>query len=124
MSNSNESRHEPMPDGIIEQRVPLSQAEQDAHVRATRRFDLRRIIGALFVLYGAIVLIVGLADPTGDKAKTGGIAINIWTGIGMLIVGGLFFLWDHLRPVPAEDILASYAEEEEDRAAGEGRAEG
>jgi len=120
VSQSSSQSHEPLPEGMVSH-VELTPEEQDAHVRSTRRFDLRRIIGAIFVLYGVIVLIVGLADPTADKAKTGGIAINVWTGIVMFVVGGLFFLWDRLRPVPAEDILASYEEEEEERAAGEGR---
>jgi hypothetical protein len=82
--------------------APMTQAEKDAFVRSTRRFDLRRILGGLFVLYGVIVTIVGIANPAADTAKTGGIAINLWTGIGMLIAGILFFLWDRLSPVPAE----------------------
>jgi hypothetical protein len=101
----------------------LSDAEKDAAVRSTRRFDLRRIMGALFVVYGVIVLIVGLVDLGGDAETkmTGGIPINIWTGIGMLVLGGLFFLWDRLAPVPAEDIVRNLEREDEERAAGEGK---
>jgi len=121
VSQSSNQPHEAVPAGIVSHHLELTTEEQEAHVRSTRRFDLRRIIGAIFVLYGLIVLVVGLADPTADKAKTGGIAINVWTGVAMLVVGGLFFLWDRLRPVPAEDILASYEEQEEERAVGEGR---
>ena len=100
----------------------LTDAEKDAAVRSTRRFDLRRIIGALFVVYGLIVLIVGLVDLGGDNETkmTGGIQINIWTGIGMLVLGGLFFLWDRLAPVPAEDIVKNLEREEDAKAAGEG----
>jgi hypothetical protein len=100
----------------------LTDAEKDAAVRSTRRFDLRRIIGALFVVYGVIVLIVGLVDLGGDNETkmTGGIQINIWTGIGMLVLGGLFFLWDRLAPVPAEDIVKNLEREEDAKAAGEG----
>jgi hypothetical protein len=104
----------------------LSDAEKDAAVRSTRRFDLRRILGALFVVYGVIVLIVGLVDLGGDSETkmTGGIAINVWTGIGMLVLGGLFFLWDRLAPVPAEDIVRNLEREEEERAEGEGKLDG
>jgi hypothetical protein len=100
----------------------LTDAEKDAAVRSTRRFDLRRIIGGLFVLYGVIVLIVGLVDLGGDAETkmTGGIQINIWTGIGMLVLGGLFFLWDRLAPVPAEDIVRNLEREDDAKAAGEG----
>jgi hypothetical protein len=100
----------------------LTDAEKEAAVKSTRRFDLRRIIGGLFLLYGLIVLIVGLVDLGGDAETkmTGGIQINIWTGIGMLVLGGLFFLWDRLAPVPAEDIVKNLEHEDEAKAAGEG----
>jgi membrane-bound ClpP family serine protease len=88
--------------------------EQQKTVASTRRFDLRRILGALFVLYGVIVFVVGLV-ATGDKElrMTGGIHINLWTGAAMFVLGLLFFLWDRLSPVPAEDILKSEELEEE-----------
>ncbi|MGN6502767.1 MAG: hypothetical protein ACTHKX_07685 [Pseudolysinimonas sp.] len=100
----------------------LTQAEKDAVVRSTRRFDLRRILGALFVLYGLIVGIVGLTDLGTEAAgkQTGGIAINLWTGLAMLVLGGLFFLWDRLAPVPAEDIIRSLEREDDERREGEG----
>jgi hypothetical protein len=98
----------------------MTDAEKAAFVKSTRRFDLRRILGGLFVLYGIIVTIVGLADPAADTAKTGGIPINLWTGIGMLIAGILFFVWDRFAPVPAEDILGNVENEAQVKAAGEG----
>jgi hypothetical protein len=100
----------------------LTQAEKDAVVRSTRRFDLRRILGALFVVYGLIVGIIGLTDLGTEAAgkQTGGIAINLWTGLAMLVLGGLFFLWDRLAPVPAEDIIKNLEREDEERREGEG----
>jgi hypothetical protein len=95
-------------------------AEQLKHIRDTRRFDLRRIIGGVFVVYGIIVTLVGIVDPAADTKPTGGIAINLWTGIGMLIVGVLFFLWDHYAPVPADDIVTEELREAELRREGEG----
>jgi hypothetical protein len=82
-------------------------AERQRLIASTRRFDLRRILGALFLLYGLLVTIVGLVQGAADLQKTGGIAINLWTGIVMLVVGGLFLLWDRLSPVPEEDIVKS-----------------
>jgi hypothetical protein len=85
----------------------LSDAERRRLIASTRRFDLRRILGALFVFYGVIVTIVGLVQHAQDVAKTHGIAINLWTGIAMLVVGVLFFVWDRLSPVPEADIVRS-----------------
>lgn len=101
--------------------VRLSEGEKNELIRHTRRTDLRRIIGGLFVIYGVLVTLMGIIDPAADTAKTGGIHINLWTGICMLIIGGLFFLWDRLAPVPAEDIVASAESVEIKKAEGEGK---
>lgn len=92
--------------------------EEKQTVASTRRFDLRRILGGLFVLYGVIVTIIGVVNYGADVDRTKGIAINLWTGIAMLVLGVLFFVWDRLSPVPEEDILRN---EEEERAEGEGK---
>ncbi|MFJ3337683.1 hypothetical protein [Streptomyces sp. NPDC086766] len=66
---------------------------------AARIFDLRRIIGGLFVLYGVIVTITGLTDSQAAIDKAEGVNINLWTGIGMLLLGVFFLVWLKLRPV-------------------------
>lgn len=67
---------------------------------AARIFDLRRIIGALFVLYGVMLTIVGVTDDQAAIDKAQGVNINLWTGIGMLILGVFFLVWLKLRPTP------------------------
>ncbi|GGJ23836.1 hypothetical protein [Streptomyces brasiliensis] len=67
---------------------------------AARIFDLRRIIGGLFVLYGVIVTIVGLTDSQSAIDKAQGVNINLWTGLGMLLLGLFFLAWLKLRPTP------------------------
>ena len=101
----------------------LSDAEKRRLIASTRRFDLRRILGALFVFYGVVVTIVGLVQHTQDVAKTNGIAINLWTGVSMLVLGILFFVWDRLAPVPESDIIRS-EEAEPDANEAARRAEG
>ena len=70
--------------------------------RAANLFDLRRIIGGLFVLYGVVLTIVGLTDGPAEIHKAAGVHINLWAGIGMLIMGGLFLLWAFARPLGAQ----------------------
>ncbi|QOV37820.1 hypothetical protein IM697_05225 [Streptomyces ferrugineus] len=65
---------------------------------AARLFDIRRIIGGLFVLYGVIVTIVGLTDDDAAIDKAEGVNINLWTGLGMLLLGLFFLTWLKLRP--------------------------
>ncbi|WP_028804895.1 hypothetical protein [Streptomyces sp. 142MFCol3.1] len=67
---------------------------------AARIFDLRRIIGLLFVLYGLIVGITGLTDSDAAIEKAQGVNINLWTGLGMLLLGVFFLVWLKLRPTP------------------------
>jgi hypothetical protein len=67
---------------------------------AARLFDIRRIIGGLFTLYGIIVTIAGITASNADLAKAQGININLWTGIGMLALGIFFLAWTQLSPPP------------------------
>lgn len=68
---------------------------------AARLFDVRRVIGGLFVVYGVIVTIAGFTVSDADLAKAQGVNINLCTGIGMLVLGLLFLLWMRLSPPPA-----------------------
>ncbi|MGP4084779.1 hypothetical protein [Streptomyces sp. KR55] len=66
---------------------------------AARLFDIRRTIGALFVIYGVIVTIAGLTDDEAAIAKAEGVNVNLWTGVGMLLLGLFFLVWLKLRPL-------------------------
>ncbi|QEC49446.1 hypothetical protein FSW04_18975 [Baekduia soli] len=62
-------------------------------------FDLRRIIGGLFLLYGVVLVIVGLGDSGAEISKAAGVHINLIAGLGMLALGALFVAWALLRPL-------------------------
>ncbi|MGP4002573.1 hypothetical protein [Streptomyces sp. 8N706] len=80
---------------------------------AARLFDVRRIIGGLFVVYGVIVTIAGITVSDADLKKAEDININLWTGLAMLALGLLFLLWLKLRPTaPATPLLPEPEEEE------------
>jgi hypothetical protein len=64
-----------------------------------RLFDIRRVLGGLFVVYGVLIGIVGLVDSPGQVAKAQGVRINLWAGLVMLAFGLLMLLWQWLRPV-------------------------
>jgi hypothetical protein len=79
-----------------------SDFDEAAAARAANRFDIRRIIGGLFVLYGLVLVALGLFGAHHIKVKASGININLWTGLGMLIVAALMIGWALLRPVRPE----------------------
>jgi hypothetical protein len=70
--------------------------------RAANLFDLRRIIGGVFVVWGVLLIILGLTDSTKEANKAAGININLYAGIGMLIVGIVFVVWALTRPLGTE----------------------
>jgi len=78
-------------------------AEDEASAaRIANRFDIRRIIGGVFVLYAVILIVTGLIGGHEVKTKAAGINVDLWTGIGMLIVGALMITWALTRPVALE----------------------
>jgi hypothetical protein len=95
-SNRPSSRTEPM--------EPTGESDVDERqaARAANRFDIRRLIGGLFCLYAVILIALGIFGSHTVKNKAAGINVDLWTGIGMLIVGALMIFWALSRPVMPE----------------------
>lgn len=83
---------------MAEMHKEVSDLEQKS-ATAARLFDIRRIIGGLFVVYGVIVTIAGISPSDADLKKAEGVHINLWTGLAMLALGLFFLVWLKLRPV-------------------------
>lgn len=67
-------------------------------------FDIRSVIGALFVVYGLVCLVWGLVSfPQAAAEKTGGVNLNLWAGLGMLLLGAAFIAWVVVRPLTQDD---------------------
>jgi hypothetical protein len=81
---------------------PRSHEEELEATRAANRFDIRRLIGGLFLLYGVVLTIAGIVGSSHVKHKAAGINIDLWTGIGLLVFGGLMIFWALSRPVMPE----------------------
>jgi hypothetical protein len=71
-------------------------------MQAANLFDLRRIIGALFVVLGVLLTILGVFDSQEEIDRAAGVNINLYAGLGMLIFGLLFLAWALLRPLGEE----------------------
>src|SRR4051794_22334962 len=84
--------------------APTGASDED-EARAAKmanRFDIRRIIGGLFVLYSVILIITGIVGDHTVKNKAAGVNVNLYTGIGMLLFGIAMIAWALLRPVAPE----------------------
>jgi hypothetical protein len=105
---------EKRPDDELIDRTEGAEAEKGGgrEMEAANLFDLRRIIGGLFVLYGVILTITGLLDSSAEIDKAAGVHINLWTGLAMLALGGLFLVWAFARPL-GEQLAAAERESEQ-----------
>jgi hypothetical protein len=56
------------------------------------KFDLRFPIGILFSIYGALLVIFGVASDRELYARSLGINVNLWWGIVLLVFGVLMLL--------------------------------
>jgi len=83
--------------------MPETPIDETAERRsaAARLFDVRRVIGGLFTVYGVIVTLIGIFDSDAEIEKAQGVNINLWTGLAMLALGLLFLLWQWWRPAQA-----------------------
>ena len=99
------TEHHQRPFGHSREQPPstgTSDEEEARAARAANRFDIRRLIGGLFAVYGLILLILGLVGSHATKTKAAGINVDLWTGIGMLIFAGLMIFWALSRPTAPE----------------------
>lgn len=62
-------------------------------------FDIRTIIGLLLGIYGVILVVTGFFTPDAQVQRSDGLNLNIWAGLGMVVVGAAFVLWARLRPI-------------------------
>jgi NADH:ubiquinone oxidoreductase subunit 6 (subunit J) len=73
--------------------------DEVAAARIANRFDIRRIIGGVFVLFAVILIVTGIVGSEEIKNKAAGINVDLWTGLGMLVFGALMIFWALARPV-------------------------
>jgi hypothetical protein len=70
--------------------------------RAANLFDIRLIIGGLFVVYGVILFVMGLGASDADIRRAHGVNANLWVGIALLLGAAAFLAWARLRPLGRE----------------------
>jgi hypothetical protein len=90
-----------------------TEEEEVKAARAANWFDVRRIIGGLFLLYGIVLTVTGLIGSHHIKTRAAGINIDLWTGIAMIVFALLMLAWALWRPTAPEP--------EETRGEGSGR---
>ena len=77
----------------------ISDEDEARAARVANRFDIRRIIGGLFFLYGVVLTLMGIFGSSHVKNKADGININLWTGLALIAFAVFMVGWALLRPV-------------------------
>jgi ABC-type amino acid transport substrate-binding protein len=80
----------------------ISDEDEIAAAKAANRFDIRRLIGGLFLVYGVMLTAIGAFGSHAVKNKAAGINVDLWTGIAMIVFGALMVFWALRRPTAPE----------------------
>jgi NADH:ubiquinone oxidoreductase subunit 4 (subunit M) len=75
---------------------------EDRELRAATLFDIRRIIGGLFLLYGITLTVLGLGASDDDLRRAEGVNVNLMVGLIMIVMAALFIAWALWRPLGRE----------------------
>ena len=67
--------------------------------RMAKLFDLRYVIAGLLGVYGVVLVVRGLFDGPAELARAAGTAVNLWTGVSLVVVSAIFLIWARLRPL-------------------------
>src|SRR5215210_9304409 len=118
-----ERTESPTGDRFIAESEEAERESQRAE-RAANLFDLRRIIGGLFLVYGIILTILGLTDSQAEIDKAAGTHVNLWTGLAMIAVAIIFLVWAFTRPLSKQLEEAEREKAELDRQYGDGDGDG
>lgn len=81
----------------------MSQTGSQPQQRKAGAFDIRVMIALLIGIYGVVLTILGIIADADEIAKSDGVNINLWTGIGMLVFAAGFILWARIRPIVVPD---------------------
>ena len=57
-------------------------------------------------------MILGITDSDAEIAKAADVNINLWTGLGMLVLSAFFLIWAFTRPL-GEELAESESESEQ-----------
>jgi len=94
-------------DPLIERTEQAGAASRAA--QAANLFDLRRIIGGVFGVWGVVLVLLGVTEGDEEIAKAADVNINLWAGLGMLALSAIFVTWAFARPL-AEELAEAEAD--------------
>src|SRR5918997_673552 len=96
------SEHDPLIERTEQEGAERSGIRSARAAEAANLFDLRRIIGGVFLAWAILLVILGLTDSDAEIERAAGVNINLWAGIGMGVLAILFLIWAFARPLGEE----------------------
>ena len=77
--------------------------ESSGQAHRAGAFDVRNFIAMLIGIFGVVLVLTSFFDGEAELAKSDGVRVNLWAGLGMVVVALVFFAWARLRPVVVPD---------------------
>jgi len=90
---------------------PQERPDESGADLLAKLFDLRTFTGALFLIFGVIVTVVGLNASDAEIAKAAGINLSLILGLITLVMCAVFIVWMLLRP---PELLQGHVMSEDD----------
>jgi hypothetical protein len=87
-------------DPLIERTEEAGAGSREA--QAANLFDLRRIIGFVFLAWGILLTVLGITESDAEIAKAADVNINLAAGLCMLGISAIFLVWAFTRPLGEE----------------------
>jgi hypothetical protein len=82
----------------------MADRQTSEEVHRAGAFDVRTFIALLLGIYGVVLVLMGLFGTSeGDLAKADDLNVNLWAGLGMVVVAASLQGWAMLRPVIVPD---------------------
>jgi drug/metabolite transporter (DMT)-like permease len=94
----------------------MAETREDGRPHRAGAFDIRTFIAMLIGIYGVALVLMGLfGTDDAELARADDLNINLWAGIGMVVVAALFQAWAMLRPIVVPPHVEDERPQAEDR---------
>lgn len=78
----------------------MSETREDRGPHRAGAFDIRTFIALLIGIYGVVLVVMGLFGTSEEElARTDDFNVNLWAGVGMVVVAAAMQTWAMMRPV-------------------------
>jgi len=89
-----------MSDMIVSDKATMDDPVSSARGGSSSKlFDLRSLVAVVLGLYGLMLLVTGFFDSAATLTKAGGLQVNLYFGIILVLTSMFFVVWRMIAPI-------------------------